>query len=129
VTFQRDGRTYAGEPPDEVANIASALGAEVAGVNCSLGPQSALEVIDQMAANTAIRLSAMPNAGLPKFMDGRLVYPATPDYYAEYRKLGRRRECWRLLRHHAGTHVGDAPDAGGRVEHAGRDPAERHGPP
>jgi homocysteine S-methyltransferase len=86
VTFQRDGRTYAGEPPDEVANIASALGAEVAGVNCSLGPQSALEVIDQMAANTAIRLSAMPNAGLPKFMDGRLVYPATPDYYAEYTK-------------------------------------------
>ena len=86
LTFQRDGRTYAGEPPDEVANIASALGAEVAGVNCSLGPQSALDVIDQMAANTAIRLSAMPNAGLPKFMDGRLVYPATPDYYAEYAK-------------------------------------------
>jgi len=86
LTFQRDGRTYAGEPPDEVANIASALGADVAGVNCSLGPQSALEVLDQMAANTAIRLSAMPNAGLPKFMDGRLVYPATPDYYAEYAK-------------------------------------------
>jgi len=39
-----------------------------------------------MAANTAIRLSAMPNAGLPKFMDGRLVYPATPDYCAEYAK-------------------------------------------
>ncbi len=86
VTFQRDGRTYAGEPPDEVANIASALGADVAGVNCSLGPQSVLEVIDQMAANTSIRLSAMPNAGLPKFMDGRLVYPATPDYYADYAK-------------------------------------------
>lgn len=86
VTFQRDGRTYAGEPPDEVANIASALGADVAGVNCSLGPQSVLEVIDQMAANTSIRLSAMPNAGLPKFMDGRLVYPTTPDYYADYAK-------------------------------------------
>jgi homocysteine S-methyltransferase len=86
VTFQRDGRTYAGEPPDEVANIASALGADVAGVNCSLGPQSVLEVIDQMAANTSIRLSAMPNAGLPKFMNGRLVYPATPDYYADYAK-------------------------------------------
>jgi methionine synthase / methylenetetrahydrofolate reductase(NADPH) len=86
VTFQRDGRTYAGEPPDEVANIASALGADVAGVNCSLGPQSVLEVIDQMAANTSIRLSAMPNAGLPKLMDGRLVYPTTPDYYADYAK-------------------------------------------
>ena len=88
ATFQRDGRTYGGEPPDEVANVASSLGADVAGVNCSLGPQSALEVVEQMAANTAIRVSAMPNAGLPRFMDQRLVYPSTPDYFAEYaRKL------------------------------------------
>lgn len=84
VTFQRDGRTQGGEPPDEVANIASSLGADVAGINCSLGPQSALEVIEQMAASTSIRLSAMPNAGLPKFVDRQLVYPATPEYYAQY---------------------------------------------
>ena len=88
VTFQRDGRTYGGEPPDEVANVASSLGADVAGINCSLGPQSVLEVVEQMAANSSIRVSAMPNAGLPKFMDKRLVYPSTPDYFAEYtRKL------------------------------------------
>jgi homocysteine S-methyltransferase len=86
ATFQRDGRTYGGEPPDEVANVAGMLGADVAGINCGLGPQSALEVIDQMSANTSIRLSAMPNAGLPRFMDGRLVYPSTPDYFAEYTK-------------------------------------------
>ena len=88
ATFQRDGRTYGGEPPDEVANVASSLGADVAGVNCSLGPQSALEVVEQMAANTSIRVSAMPNAGLPRYMDQRLVYPSTPEYFAEYaRKL------------------------------------------
>ncbi|MEX2227695.1 MAG: bifunctional homocysteine S-methyltransferase/methylenetetrahydrofolate reductase [Dehalococcoidia bacterium] len=88
MTFQRDGRTIGGEPPDEVANVAASLGAEVAGINCSLGPQSALEVVEQMSANTAIRVSAMPNAGLPRFMDGRLVYPSTPEYFAEYtRKL------------------------------------------
>jgi len=84
VTFQRDGRTYGGEPPDEVANVASSLGADVAGINCSLGPQSVLEVVEQMAANSSIRVSAMPNAGLPKFMDKRLVYPSTPEYFAEY---------------------------------------------
>jgi homocysteine S-methyltransferase len=88
MTFQRDGRTIGGEPPDEVANVAAALGADVAGINCSLGPQSALEIVEQMAASTAIRVSAMPNAGLPRFMDGRLVYPSTPEYFAEYtRKL------------------------------------------
>jgi len=88
MTFQRDGRTMGGEAPDEVANVAASLGADVAGINCSLGPQSALTVIEQMSAATAIRLSAMPNAGLPRFMDGRLVYPSTPEYFGEYtRKL------------------------------------------
>src|SRR5439155_25564972 len=88
MTFQRDRRTMGGEPPDEVANIASSLGADVAGINCSLGPQSVLEVVEQMSANTSIRISAMPNAGLPRFVDGQLLYPSTPDYFAEYtRKL------------------------------------------
>ncbi|MEX2245724.1 MAG: bifunctional homocysteine S-methyltransferase/methylenetetrahydrofolate reductase [Dehalococcoidia bacterium] len=86
MTFQRDGRTMGGEPPDEVANVAGSLGADVAGVNCSLGPQPVLEVIEQMAAQASIRLSAMPNAGLPRFADGKLVYPSTPDYFAEYAK-------------------------------------------
>ncbi len=86
ATFQRDGRTYGGEPPDEVANVASSLGADVAGINCSLGPQSALDVIEQMAANTSIRLSAMPNAGLPKRVEDGMVYPSTPQYFAEYAK-------------------------------------------
>ena len=86
ATFQRDGRTYGGEPPDEVANVASALGADVAGVNCSLGPQQVLEVVEQMAPHTSIRISAMPNAGLPRFMDGRMIYPSTPEYFAEYTK-------------------------------------------
>jgi len=86
VTFQRDGRTYGGEPPDEVANVASSLGADVAGVNCSLGPQSVLDVVEQMSAHTSIRVSAMPNAGLPKYVDQRMVYPSTPEYFADYTK-------------------------------------------
>jgi homocysteine S-methyltransferase len=84
MTFQRDGRTIGGEPPDEVANTASSLGADVAGINCSLGPHHALDVIEQMSAASSIRLSAMPNAGLPKFADNRLIYPSTPEYFAKY---------------------------------------------
>jgi homocysteine S-methyltransferase len=85
-TFQRDNRTLGGEPPDEVANVTAALGADVAGINCSLGPHNALEVIERMEAASSIRLSAMPNAGLPKYVDNRLVYRATPEYFADYTK-------------------------------------------
>ena len=87
ATFGKDRRTMAGEPPEEVANIASSLGADVAGVNCSQGPQSALEIVEQMAATSNL-VSAMPNAGLPRYVEQRLVYPSTPAYFAEYtRKL------------------------------------------
>lgn len=85
AAFARDGRTAAGEPPDEVANVAAALGADVAGVNCSSGPQTALEVIEQMAASS-LPLCAMPNAGMPRYVEDRLVYPSTPEYFAEYTK-------------------------------------------
>ncbi len=88
ATFQRDGRTMGGEPPEEVANTAATLGADVAGINCSLGPHHALDVIEQMAGHSSIRLSAMPNAGLPKYRDKKYVYPSTPEYFAKYaRKL------------------------------------------
>src|SRR5574338_702731 len=41
-----------------------------------------------MSQTTSVRLAAMPNAGLPKYMDKRFVYPSTPEYFAEYtRKL------------------------------------------
>jgi homocysteine S-methyltransferase len=87
ATFQRDGRTMSGEPPEEVANAAASLGADVAGINCSLGPHHALEVVEQMAAHSSIRLSAMPNAGLPKYRENKYVYPSTPEYFAKYARL------------------------------------------
>jgi homocysteine S-methyltransferase len=87
ATFQRDGRTMGGEPPEEVANSAATLGADVAGINCSLGPHHALDVVEQMAAHSSIRLSAMPNAGLPKYRDDKYVYPSTPEYFAKYARL------------------------------------------
>ncbi len=86
ATFQRDGRTNSGEPPDEVANVVSGLGADVVGTNCGMGPQSVLEVVEQMSANSSACISAMPNAGLPKLVEGQMVYPSTPSYFAEYTK-------------------------------------------
>lgn len=84
LNFQRDGRTLAGEPPDVCANELQAAGADVAGANCGHGPQAALDVVEQMAAASSILVAVMPNAGLPRMVSGRLVYPSTPEYFAEY---------------------------------------------
>jgi homocysteine S-methyltransferase len=67
-----------------VAHILAALGVDVAGVNCSLGPARMLEFIAEMhRAEPALRLAAMPNAGLPYRAGERMIYPSAPRYFAE----------------------------------------------
>jgi homocysteine S-methyltransferase len=85
ANFQQDMRTIAGEDPRQVLEALVVAGADVVGVNCGLGPQSALDVIEQMAASPLHSLlSAYPNAGLPRVVGGVSTYPATPAYFRDY---------------------------------------------
>lgn len=59
-------------------------GCDVIGLNCSLGPQGILEAIEKMRPLTNRRLSAQPNAGLPRDVHGRKIYLASPEYMATY---------------------------------------------
>jgi methionine synthase / methylenetetrahydrofolate reductase(NADPH) len=61
-------------------------GAHVIGLNCSVGPQGLLEAIEQMRPLTTRRLSAQPNAGLPRDVQGRQMYMCSPEYMAKYAK-------------------------------------------
>lgn len=84
LTFQRDGRTWAGEEPGDVVRALHAEGANVVGVNCVSGPQAALEIIEKMAAASGVKLSAQPNAGQPRLLERGVVYPTAPQSFAEY---------------------------------------------
>lgn len=84
VTVGPDGVTSFGVPPEEVAEILDETGADVIGLNCSVGPQTILEAIERMAAVTNKKLSAMPNAGMPREVSGRHMYMASPEYMATY---------------------------------------------
>jgi len=57
---------------------------DVIGVNCSVGPKTTLEVIEQMARLSSKPLSAMPNAGIPTLVEGRNIYLCSPEYMAQY---------------------------------------------
>src|ERR671923_109602 len=59
-------------------------GAHVVGVNCSIGPAPMLETIDRLAQATHARLSAQPNAGKPRDIEGRNIYLSSPEYMASY---------------------------------------------
>jgi homocysteine S-methyltransferase len=86
VTIQEDGLTAYGTDPADAARMLDAWGADVVGVNCSVGPQGVLEAIERMARVTARPLSAQPNAGLPRTVGDRKIYLASPEYLGSYAK-------------------------------------------
>jgi len=85
MTFTRDDRTLLGDGPEKVARALVEMGADVIGVNCSGGPAQLQRILQRMKlAAPEVRLSAGPNAGWPEQVAGRIMYPATADYFAEY---------------------------------------------
>ncbi|MBN2010182.1 bifunctional homocysteine S-methyltransferase/methylenetetrahydrofolate reductase [candidate division KSB1 bacterium] len=86
VSFSDDARTIYGVTPAQVVERLNQYQLAAIGVNCSTGPQPIFEKIVEMAKLTSMKLSAMPNAGMPKFVEGRLIYMASPEYFAEYAK-------------------------------------------
>ncbi|MBA4071468.1 MAG: bifunctional homocysteine S-methyltransferase/methylenetetrahydrofolate reductase [Gemmatimonas sp.] len=84
VTVGTDGVTSFGVPPEEAAETLDETGADIIGLNCSVGPQTILEAIERMVPVTTKKLSAMPNAGMPREVGGRHMYMASPEYMASY---------------------------------------------
>lgn len=85
VTFTRDDRTLLGDTPHRSAKLLAESGADVIGANCSGGPAQLLRILSQM--NQAVpeaHFSVMPNAGWPEHVGGRIMYPATSQYFADY---------------------------------------------
>jgi homocysteine S-methyltransferase len=85
MTFSDDGRTMAGHTAQEVVNTLQGLAVDVIGVNCSVGPRRVLDVLAEMREYRAgVELSGQPNAGWPMQVGDRVIYPSSPDYFANY---------------------------------------------
>ena len=84
ATFYHENLSYGGYPPARVANDLHKAGADVIGVNCGSGPAGIAEILRQMCfAVRDAHFSAMPNAGFPEVVGGRILYPATAEYFAD----------------------------------------------
>src|ERR1043165_2207435 len=84
MTIEDDGNSLDGTPPEQFAPEMARRGADVIGVNCSIGPAHMLETIERIAGVTHARLSAQPNAGRPRDIEGRNIYLSSPEYLASY---------------------------------------------
>ena len=79
-----DGRSLDGVTPEQCALTLSAPGATMVGVNCAAGPAATLETVERMAEATDAPLSAQPNAGGPKEVEGRRLVLSSPEFLASY---------------------------------------------
>jgi methionine synthase I (cobalamin-dependent)/5,10-methylenetetrahydrofolate reductase len=86
MTINDHGETAFGTPPQLFTQRLDQWGVEVIGLNCAVGPQIILEAIEQMRALTSRKLSAQPNAGMPRDVQGRQMYMCSPEYMAKYAK-------------------------------------------
>ena len=86
VTIGPDGQTSYGASPAVIGQRLGASGADIIGLNCSVGPDVMLDAIEELAASSGKKVSCQPNAGLPRDVNGRQMYMASPDYMAKYAK-------------------------------------------
>ncbi len=84
MTIQMDGNTAFGTTPEVFTARLDQLDVDVIGLNCGMGPNHLLNALEKMRPLTSKKLSAQPNAGLPRDVQGRQFYMGSPEYMAEF---------------------------------------------
>lgn len=122
MTFAEDGRTFLGTTPEVAAVTLSSMGADAVGINCSLGPDDLVPLVELMLPWAKCPVMVQANAGLPRVEGDRTVFDVHPSEYCE--------AVARML--DAGVNIvggccGTSPEytAGERALLAGREPAPR----
>ena len=80
LTYEERGRTFLGHSPAAAALTLEGMGADVIGVNCSLGPREMPPLVEELRRWTTLPISIKPNAGLPD--PGGAGYDITPQEFA-----------------------------------------------
>jgi methionine synthase / methylenetetrahydrofolate reductase(NADPH) len=84
VTIDEDGNCLDGSDPEAFTARLAEWNVDVLGLNCSVGPVAMLDAIERVRAATSLPLSAQPNAGMPRSVEGRNIYLCSPEYMASY---------------------------------------------
>ena len=83
LTYSEEGTIFGDLRPGGVAALLKNKNVQIIGANCTLGPQSLLPILQELAGVDGLRISGMPNAGFPKREGDRIVYPkSSPEYFA-----------------------------------------------
>ena len=94
-TVDEESNCLDGTSPEVAAQRMTAIGADAVGCNCSTGPAAVLSAVERMRAATTLPIVAMPNAGMPRNVEGRNIYMTSPEYMGSFaRKFVRAGATW-----------------------------------
>ena len=82
--YDATGKLMTGADPLSMIAMLEGLGVDAVGMNCSLGPDKMLGIIEQFQKYSSVPVIVNPNAGLPEVRDGRTVYNIDADEFSDY---------------------------------------------
>ncbi|SDO34867.1 bifunctional homocysteine S-methyltransferase/methylenetetrahydrofolate reductase [Alkalicoccus daliensis] len=80
------GVLHTGMHLQEALELLENLGADVAGINCRMGPYHMLQSLEEISLLSHATISVYPNASLPNVRDGRFSYQSNPTYFGDMTK-------------------------------------------
>lgn len=84
LSYSEDGRTVTGTDPQTAAITLDAMGADIIGINCSLGPEQLVPIVKIISQNTTKPISVQPNAGMPQLVEGKTIFPMGPEDFGTW---------------------------------------------
>ncbi len=87
MTFEENGKTLTGTDPKTFVNVIQNLGVDVLGVNCSLGPDKMLDIVNEIKKYSEIKILIQPNRGIPKVVNGVTTYDVSKEDFLEQMKV------------------------------------------
>lgn len=82
--YDENGKLMTGASPEAMIALLEGLGVDALGMNCSMGPDMMLDIIDKFIDNASVPVIMNPNAGLPTVIDGKTVFTTDADTFADY---------------------------------------------
>lgn len=92
--YDETGKLMTGADPAAMIAMLESMGVTALGINCSLGPDKMLDIIDSFTENASVPIIVNPNAGLPEVVDGKTVFNVDSHVFSDYMvKLAERGAC------------------------------------
>ncbi len=85
--YDKSGKLMTGASPLAMISMLEGLGADAIGVNCSFGPDLMLDIVDEYCKYSSLPIIVMPNAGLPKIVDGKTVFTVDETEFSNYMEI------------------------------------------